>query len=365
MAEGADDDDKTEHLSPRRLQQAWDTGKIPIGRELPGVAAMGAVVATVLALGPRLNATLQQLTREALELPPGAGLGELFALTRGFWGLAATILASGALAAVAATLAQTRGGFWAELAMPSLERFSGGRITQALSAKFWADLGISVLKVGLVAAVAAHAVRDDLLTLPRLLFAAPDVQLTALLAPITRLAVRVVALLAVMAGADLALQHLRFRKTLKMTKEEAKREMKEDEGDPLLRSRRRKRARELAKGRASFEVPRADALVVNPTHIAIAIRYRKDEGAAPRVTAKGKGQAAEHMRELARANGIPIVEDIALARLLFKRVKVGRSIPAETFRTVAAILAFVYRLTGRAPQAGGRGGTAPAPRSAA
>jgi flagellar biosynthesis protein FlhB len=138
---------------------------------------------------------------------------------------------------------------------------------------------------------------------------------------------------------------------MKMTREEVKREYKEDEGDPLLKGRRRKRHRELAKGRAAVEVPRADALIVNPTHIAIAIRYRPDEGSAPRVTAKGKGALAEHMRELARNNGVPIVENIALARLLYRRVKIGRSVPAETFKAVAAILAYVYRLTGRAPGA--------------
>ncbi len=133
-----------------------------------------------------------------------------------------------------------------------------------------------------------------------------------------------------------------------MTRDEQRREAKQDEGDPALKGKRKQRHRELAKQRARIEVPRADALLVNPTHIAIALRYRKDEGHAPRVTAKGKGQLAEHMRELAREHGIPIVQDVPLARLLYKRVKVGREVPADTYRAVAAILAFVYRLTGKA-----------------
>jgi flagellar biosynthesis protein FlhB len=139
---------------------------------------------------------------------------------------------------------------------------------------------------------------------------------------------------------------------MKMTKEEAKREYKEEDGDPMMKGRRRRKHRELAKGRAALEVPRADALLVNPTHIAIAIRYRPGESAAPRVTAKGKGQLAEYMRDLARENGIPIVENIPLARLLHRRVKVGRTVPAETYKAIAAILAYVYRLTGRASGAG-------------
>jgi len=141
-----------------------------------------------------------------------------------------------------------------------------------------------------------------------------------------------------------------------VTKQEAKREARDQLGDPLIKGKRRQRHREISRGRARIEVRRADALLVNPTHIAIALRYRKDEGRAPRVTAKGKGVLAEYMRELARENAIPIVEDIPLARLLYRKVKVGREVPASTYKAVAAVLAFVYRITGRAP--GGRGAIA-------
>ena len=109
------------------------------------------------------------------------------------------------------------------------------------------------------------------------------------------------------------------------------------------------------KGQAKVEVPRADAVIVNPTHVAVAVRYRRDEGKAPRVTAKGKGELAEHMRELARSNGVPIVQDIPLARALHRRVKVGREVPADLFKGVAAVLAFVYRVTGRLPASRSRG----------
>jgi flagellar biosynthesis protein FlhB len=126
--------------------------------------------------------------------------------------------------------------------------------------------------------------------------------------------------------------------------------MREDEGDPHIKAARKRRHRELVKKNAIAETRRADALIVNPTHIAIAVRYRKDEGGAPRVVAKGKGVLAEAMRDVARSGGIPIVKDIPLARLLYRKVKVGGQVPADTFKAVAAILAFVYRLTGRTGQ---------------
>jgi flagellar biosynthesis protein FlhB len=143
---------------------------------------------------------------------------------------------------------------------------------------------------------------------------------------------------------------------MRVTKQEAKRESRDEEGDPLIRGKRRGKHRELSRGRARVEVPRADALLVNPTHIAIALRYRRDEGRAPRVIAKGKGALAEYMRDLARENAIPIVQDVPLARLLYRKVKVGREVPASTYKAVAAVLAFVYRITGRAP--GGRDASA-------
>jgi flagellar biosynthesis protein FlhB len=164
---------------------------------------------------------------------------------------------------------------------------------------------------------------------------------------LARTGVRLLAVAAILAGLELALTRWRFLRKMKMTKEEARREAREDEGDPLVRSRRKKRHRELARGVAAVEVPRADALIVNPTHVAVAIRYRRDEGRAPRVTAKGKGALAEYMRELARSHGVPIVQDVPLARLLHRKVKVGRAIPAATYKAVAAVLAYVYRITGR------------------
>lgn len=360
MAEDTDSDSKTDFVSPRRLKEAWDTGKIPVGKDTPGVAAMMAALATLLVLAPQLKVSLVALTHQSLVLAPDAPLAELVRFMVRPALLLLGTLAAAALAATAVTVAQTRGGVWSELVLPDPERMLKNPFKRTFSKEFAVDLLLMSVKVVAVGVVVAYAVRDDLLGLPRLLTASPEAQLTGVFSPLTRIAVRGVAVMAVFAGLDLALTHWRFREKLKMTKEEAKRELKEDEGDPLLKGRRKKRARELVKGRIAVDVPKADAVVVNPTHIAVAIRYRKEEGAAPRVIAKGKGEVAERIRELARAHGIPIVEDIALARLLYKRVKLGRAIPAETYRAVAAILAFVYRVTGRKPAAA----AAPAARAA-
>jgi len=351
-------EDRTEAPSAKRLQKAYDEGKLPLGRDFNAVAGFAAGTAALVSLGPGIQKSLVRLVAASAQ---GMGDGNLVNPRALFPLLAQPLLLIGIVAAVAAVagslsyIAQTRGRFWPELAMPDLTRvFSGGKITQLFSKKTAADLGMALVKLATVGWACWSTLRDDFLTLPRVLFASTDAAFAMLFSPLAKGSVKVLTIMAFWAGLDLALQRSRFTKQMKMTKEEAKREYREEDGDPMLKGRRRRKHRELSKGRAAMEVPRADALLVNPTHIAIAIRYRPGESAAPTVTAKGKGQLAEYMRDLARENGIPIVENIPLARLLYKRVKVGRAVPADTYKAVAAILAYVYRLTGRSNGAGAR-----------
>jgi flagellar biosynthesis protein FlhB len=258
---------------------------------------------------------------------------------------------------VAFTFVQTRAHLWDEKAMPDLSRvFSAERITRLVSKDFAVDLLVGTVKVVAIVAACWGVLRGEFLTLGRLGHSGPAEQLGAMFAGLSKITVRSIALLIVFAGADFALTRWRYRKRHMMTKDEVKREVKEDEGDPQIKGQRKRRHRELVRKNAMAETKRADALIVNPTHIAIAIRYRKDEGGAPKVLAKGKGALAENMREIARSMGIPIVQDIPLARLLYKKVKVGGSVPAETYKAVAAVLAFVYRITGRSQQSSATSG---------
>ena len=349
-----DDDQKTESASPRRLQNAWDEGQIPVGRDVLAFAGIAATGLTLQRLGPQFRDSLAQLFRDTAghaEAPDFSALSGRM-IRPALLGLSGC--AAAAVFVLGAALVQTQGRVWPELLAPDLSRLWQGKLTRFLHRDFWSDLGISLVKVVTVGWAAYAGLRGDFMTLPALLSLSPGMQLASLFGALAKASVQVLVALAFVAAGDLTLQQLRFRKKLKMTKEEVKREMREDEGDPLIKSRRRRRHRELARGRARIEVPRADALVVNPTHIAIAIRYRKDESKAPRVIAKGKGVLAELMRDLARENGVPIVQDVPLARLLYKKVRVGREVPADTYKAVAAVLAFVYRLTRRQSGSGVR-----------
>jgi flagellar biosynthetic protein FlhB len=138
-----------------------------------------------------------------------------------------------------------------------------------------------------------------------------------------------------------------FERSIRMTKEEIRQEFKESEGDPLIKSRVRSLQKEMARRRMMQELPKATVVITNPTHLAVALRYTRDEMSAPKVIAKGAGFIAERIKEVAREHGIPLVEDKPLARALSK-LKVGSFIPEELYRAVARILAYIYTLKGAA-----------------
>jgi flagellar biosynthesis protein FlhB len=171
--------------------------------------------------------------------------------------------------------------------------------------------------------------------------------------------VRGIGALVVLAILDFVLARRRFDKDARMSKKEVKDEHREQEGDPKIRGKRRARAAKLARQRAVSEVKNATVLVVNPTHIAIALRYEPGKDGAPMVLAKGQDELALTMREEARARRVPIVENRPLARAMYASAKAGRPIPVELYEAVARIIAHVMRIRGALPAAAKA--SAPAP----
>jgi flagellar biosynthetic protein FlhB len=341
-----ENDNKTEQASEKRLRDAHEKGEVPVGRDAVMAASLAATAYALQSAAPRIRDGLTLLLQHCLESAHETPFHDLLIYAARPVGLTLTACAAGPIAAIGLTFAQTRGGFWLEKSLPDFERlFSAKRLTRLFSTEFLADLALSFLKVAVLGAVMFVSLRDGFLAFGGLFGKSPGDMLAGLFAPLAQSCGRILITVSVLAGMDLAMTRYRFSQRMRMSKDEQRREHKEDEGDPMIKGRRRRKHRELAKARARIEVPRADALLVNPTHVAIALRYRRDEDKAPRVTAKGKGQLAEIMRDLARSNGIPIVEDIPLARLLHRKVKTGGFVPADTYKAVAAILAFVYRVT--------------------
>lgn len=154
-------------------------------------------------------------------------------------------------------------------------------------------------------------------------------------------------ILIVLAAADFAYQRWNYLKDLRMTKDEVKQELKEYEGDPQVKGRIRNIQREMARKRMIADIPKADVVITNPVHYAVALKYDAEKMEAPRVLAKGSRKLALKIKEIARERGIPVVENPPLARALYKSTQVGMEIPVDLFQSVAEVLAYIYRINGR------------------
>ncbi|MER7005864.1 EscU/YscU/HrcU family type III secretion system export apparatus switch protein [Dactylosporangium sp. NPDC000555] len=209
----------------------------------------------------------------------------------------------------------------------------------------------SLFKVLVLGLVVYNTMRD---LVPALL-SATTVPLQTVVGMVASTVLHVVRIAAVtglvLAVADYAVAKRRVNKQLRMSKEEVKEEQRKSEGDPHVKGQIRARQHAMARGRMMADVPQADVVVVNPTHVAVALRYEPAKG-APRVVAKGAGQVAAKIREVATEHRVPLVQDVALARALYAACEVGDEIPAELFGAVARVLAFIMLLRSKGSAAG-------------
>ena len=204
----------------------------------------------------------------------------------------------------------------------------------------------SILKIILVTAVVTVLVKEQVMKLPLLVTFTVN-QMVAYAGELTiRLLAGVGIFMAVLA-ADYFFQRWDLEKQMRMSKQEIKEEHKSREGDPMIKARIRRIQREMANKRMMTDVPKADVIITNPTHIACAIQYDPKSMAAPRLIAKGAGHVAERIKELARQHNIPVMENKPLARTIFKTLKIGHTIPRELFTAVAQVLSYVYKLKRR------------------
>lgn len=155
---------------------------------------------------------------------------------------------------------------------------------------------------------------------------------------------KIVLLFAVIAAADMIFQRYKFHKDMMMTKEEVKDELKQTEGDPLIKQRIRKEMLRISHKRMMKDVPTADVVITNPTHFAVALKYDMNKDGAPKVVAKGMDELAQRIKKIAVENNVPLHEDVQLARALYKACDVGDEIPVKLFKAVAQVLAYIYQM---------------------
>jgi flagellar biosynthesis protein FlhB len=338
----------TEQPTAKRLDEARRRGEVAVSRDLTSAVAAAAAIAALVAGGPALAGRLVALFRGALAAAPAGGAPGP-ALAAGLAALAAALaapLAAAAAAALGAGLVQTRGLLAPGALRVDLARLSpAAGLARAMGGQAAGEVGKGLVKAGLVGVIAWLTLRPALAGVAALTGAAAPRQLAAMGALGARLAWRLALAGLALGLADHLLARRRHLRALRMTREEVRREGRESEGDPGHRAERQRLHRELLEQRMVAEVRKADVVVVNPEHIAVALRYDRDGEGAPVVVARGERLVAARIREVARQAGVPILRDVTLARSL-RDLPEGEEIPVALYEAVAELLRVVYGMDG-------------------
>ena len=343
--------EKTEQATPKRREDARRKGQVARSSELSSIAILATGLLALSGLGPYMFDQLGIFIIDALTNGMTVEINSTnLYLHTGSWvlGYARIIVPIVALLVVAAlgvNYAQVGVLFTLQPLTPKAERispFSG--IKRIFSSKGLVELAKSLFKIGAVVYVTYLTVSADMNNLVAYMDMGVG-QIFTLSGDITlTLAFRIVLLLLIMAILDYSFQRWDYEKNLRMTRQEVREEVKQQEGDPIMRSRVRNLQREMSQQRMMDDVMTADVVVTNPTHVAVALKYDVENMPAPLVVAKGQRLVAQRIKEIARDAGIPLVENKPLARALFKVVQIGDEIPEDLFKAVAQVLAFVFQL---------------------
>jgi flagellar biosynthetic protein FlhB len=353
----ADHSQKTEQPTQRRIQKAREEGNFPVSRELISYAQFGTAALLLFYGAGQWWSGVEQFFRSefAAAFRTGSfGAADLeHHAVQAAWTVVlplagALLLLTGA--SVAVQLLLNRGGLATKKLVPDWNRLNPIQKVTGLFKQNRVAFLQAVALLPLVAAGLAYELKRQWPILERSLFSEFRLAVNTDISVVKTLIWHGLFVLGVFAFLDAAWQFRTYAQELRMSKQEIRDEYKEQDGDPRLKQRLRQMQRDLLRRKMMNEVPTATAVIVNPTHYAVAIRYRIDSSAAPTVVAKGKNYLAARIRQKATEHDIPIVENPPLARALYKSVPVGQEIPPQLFRAVAEILAYIYRLmNGRLP----------------
>lgn len=343
--------EKTEAPTARRREDARKRGQVARSMEINSVAILLVGLLTLRVFGPTLFASLADFMRFAVRDAAHIDLNAdnaAICVRHGMQALGMLLLPVAAvLAATGLAVNFAQVGFYvsAEPMTPKLDKLNPlSGLKRLFAMKSLVNLAVSLAKIAIIALVCYVSMRRMLGETVFLSDQSPRDILCFITGHAFTIALRVCLVLIVIAALDYGYQRWEHEKGIRMTKQELKEELKQYEGDPMVRSRIRGIQRQMAMKRMMAEVPKADVVITNPVHLAIAIRYEAGAMNAPTVVAKGARLVAEKIKKIAAENGVPVMENKPLAQAMYKGVKVGQEIPQEFYRALAEVLAYVYRL---------------------
>ncbi len=350
MAEGSFSE-RTEQATPKKREEARKKGQTAKSREIPSVVILMAGMSVLFSLGTFMYHQLSILLTGLLKQMGSASLdwGSLQTLNmemvRSLLMILSPILIAVAAASILSHWVQSGVLFSTETLKPDWSKISlSSGFKRVFSTSSLVELLKAFFKMAIVGGVAWLTIEKEW---PRILILTGQEPVTffrTLSSVLWSLFLKTCLVMVALAGLDYFFQRWSYEKGLRMTKQEVKEEFRQSEGDPLIKSRIRSIQRQLARRRMMAEVPKADVIITNPTHLAVALAYRSKEMQAPQVVAKGAGLIAEKIRAIGQSHQVPIVENKPLAQILYKTVDMGEQIPSTLYQAVADILAYVYRI---------------------
>ncbi len=344
-------EERTEEATPRRREEARKRGQVPRTRELPSTLLILAALGFLYMTSNYYIASFKSLFNHFLPHAYEKSVFEtsyqvvLYFASKLLLPLFLLLVVVGVFSYVI----QFGFLFTTQALSPNLDKLNPvNGIKNLFSKRALVELIKAAIKVVIILWVAYPIIKAQALSSSSI-FAMPTESIFSLIARTTAsLILKVGIAFLFLSLLDFFYQRWEHEQSLKMTKQEVKEELKQQEGDPQVKSRIRRIQRELAQKRMMQEVPKADVVITNPVEIAVALKYDAERMNAPKVVAKGAGELAKRIREIARKHGVPVVENRALARMLYKMVEVGEEIPESLYKAVAEVLAYVYRQRGKA-----------------
>lgn len=357
MSEESDDSSKTEEPSHKKLEEARKKGQTYSTRELNHFFMMLALTFFLLVMAPGLGRdmidTLAPFITKPDEMDMSAAgfMGLMRTVTLGTVLALALLFLASFVAAFAPSVVQNKWIFSTESIKPKFSKISPlSGVKRLFGLKALVEFLKNLIKVSVVGAIAIYAIlpyKEYLYTLPAL----PKADMLEFAQKMAgRMLISVLILLFLLSIADYLWQRFIFMKSMRMTKQELKEEYKQQEGDPHIKGKLKAIRREKARQRMMSNVPKADVIITNPTHYAVALQYDAAKMPAPILLAKGTDDVAARIREMATKHKIPIVRNPPLARVLYDTTDIEDEIPIEHYAAVAKVIGYVYKLKGKVPQ---------------
>lgn len=354
MAEDQDDSQKTEEPTHKRLEEAAKRGQLANSREVNNFLMLLVLTFVVLWTGPYLALTTQTFLAPYITRPEqfqmdAAGLGQsLTGTLRESLKLLAIPFVAAIAAAFGASFLQNPFNLSTEPITPKLEKISISKgLSRMFSRRSLVEFLKGILKIGIVCIVSYMVVIPYIGHIKQM----PDDDIRAILVFMMSMTKRILIAACIIMFAiallDYLYQRFEYFRSLRMTKQELKEEYKQQEGDPIIKQRLRAIRMERARKRMMAAVPKADVVITNPTHYAVALKYDSAKMQAPLLIAKGADNVAFRIRETAKKHSVPVVENPPLARALYDNVPIDGEIPYQHYKAVAEIISYVYRLKGK------------------